>query len=790
MKLKSLLNRNNWTILVYVITILVITSIFVAFIANRDEKADYSFDLSSIYDWSDEWEVIASTYIEKKVSLPLSLHVNSGETVMLKKNLPNKIKKYNCLMYESEHQDVIVNVGGILRTSYNDSKTRNFGSISSEAIVLVPLYSTDEGADITILISSGGSYTGNIGKFYLGNEKSIILMLLKRNIVWVAICLMILIISFASLVCFFIYQNIFQEAGTFIYLFMYGIACSVWCFSQLKVRQIFVSDIHFWDDIGYLCFMLVPVFVIAFFNWIIPESNKVISAVCYGIILINFIFQSLLQIKEIMNFYDMILVTEALYLVVVIISLGLWITHTKKDFKGDKLFPVIGLSCLGVGILIYMISSALHINSFIRDIYHFTVFWFLISNMVHIFINITHEQRRQKDAENANAAKSQFLATMSHEIRTPINAVLGMNEMILRESDDDTIRGYADNIHRASKSLLSLVNDILDFSKIESGKMDIVCVEYSMKAMLRDLILMIRSRMGNSKLELILNIDETIPVGYIGDEVRIKQILTNILTNAVKYTQSGSVTLTVEKRSQKDDEIVLFFSVKDTGIGIKPEDIDKLLNSSFIRVDQARNRNIEGTGLGISITRQLLSLMESKLEIDSEYGKGSDFHFELTQKISNGCAMGSVDDVDKVTDKKKSATFTAPTAKILAVDDNKINLVVLKNLLKVYKCQVVTVQSGAAGIEACKKEHFDMIFMDHMMPEIDGIETLHQIRQQNLVDDTTKIIALTANAISGAAELYKESGFHDYMTKPIEIEELDICMGTCLDESKKEPIVE
>ena len=380
-------------------------------------------------------------------------------------------------------------------------------------------------------------------------------------------------------------------------------------------------------------------------------------------------------------------------------------------------------------------------------------------------------ERAKEIAQEANRAKSEFLANMSHEIRTPINAVLGMDEMILRESTDSKISEYALDIKQAGNMLLSLINDILDFSKIESGKMDIIPVDYDLGILLSDTIDMIRSRAEEKKLQLELKIESNTPVHLHGDEVRLRQIITNILTNAVKYTPEGKVILTVSGKKVSAEAVQLYVSVKDTGIGIKKEDIGRLFDS-FQRVDESRNRNIEGTGLGLSITMRLLNLMGSRLQVESTYGEGSDFYFYLEQKQLDDEVIG--EDIQKYCENEKgkistsTEQFYAPDARILVVDDNKMNLKVFVGLLKKHGMQIDTVMSGKECLEQMEKNAYHMIFMDHLMPEMDGLETLRQIRElkTNRSKDAV-IIILTANAVSGAREMYLQEGFADYLSKPI-----------------------
>ncbi len=381
-------------------------------------------------------------------------------------------------------------------------------------------------------------------------------------------------------------------------------------------------------------------------------------------------------------------------------------------------------------------------------------------------------------ADSANEAKSTFLSNMSHEIRTPITAVLGLNEMILRESDDRQILEYAESIKAAGNTLLGIINDVLDFSKIEAGKVDIVPVDYDFSLLLNDLVNMISMRTKEKDLSLVLNFDRNVPKFLNGDEVRLKQILTNLLTNAVKYTDKGTITFGIGyvKDKTRTDTVIISFFVKDTGIGIKEEDMEKLFRK-FERIDEKRNRNIEGTGLGISITENLLEEMGSSLKVKSTYGEGSLFSFSLKQKVVKWEPLGDYEESRSETADKKEkhkSAFTASSARVLMVDDNSTNLVVFKGLLKGTRVNVDTALSGDECLKRCAETKYDIIFLDHMMPGKDGIETLHELRENaDSPNADTPVISLTANAVSGARETYIKEGFDDYLTKPIDPSRLE-----------------
>ena len=386
--------------------------------------------------------------------------------------------------------------------------------------------------------------------------------------------------------------------------------------------------------------------------------------------------------------------------------------------------------------------------------------------------------RRMKEAVDAavaaGKAKSQFLAQMSHEIRTPINAVLGMNEMVLREAKDKDILEYAGNIQSAGRNLLSIINSILDFSKLEDGKMEIIPVKYDLAAMIHNLENSISERAKAKKLELLVDVDETLPAELVGDDVRISQVIMNLLTNAVKYTEKGRVALSIQKGEEEGNTVFLEVKVSDTGIGIRQEDMGKLFES-FERLEEKRNRNIEGTGLGMAIVTRLLHMMGSELQVESVYGSGSVFSFRLKQGVSGDELLG--DYTKRLTNHRAAGSggkhLFAPSAKILVVDDNEMNRKVAVNLMKLNGFVPDLAESGEQAIEQVKKKAYHIIFLDHMMPGMDGVETLAKMKAERLLTKKTTVIALTANAVSGARETYLNAGFDDYLSKPIEVEMLE-----------------
>lgn len=388
-----------------------------------------------------------------------------------------------------------------------------------------------------------------------------------------------------------------------------------------------------------------------------------------------------------------------------------------------------------------------------------------------------------KIADDATSAKKRFLVNMSHEIRTPLNAILGLNEMVIRESKEKAIRGYAKDVKSAGNTLISLINDILDTSKIESGKLEIIPSKYDLSSFINDITNMNMQSAQEKGLEFIIRVDEKTPHLLKGDDIRIKQCVLNIMSNAVKYTDSGSITMEVGFGKITASEILLTVSIKDTGRGMKPNELEKLF-VPFESIADEKNRKIEGSGLGMSITRSLLKLMDSELRVESKYGEGSTFKFSVRQEVLDWEPVGKIEEsFAKLRDSegKYQESFHAPDAKILVIDDSSVNLMIVDGLLQKTEIQLDMVESGKEAIKCAGEKKYDIILIDHMMPEMDGIETLHHLREdESSINKDTVMIALTANVVEGARENYLNEGFNDYLGKPIEPEKLEAAIRNYL----------
>lgn len=595
------------------------------------------------------------------------------------------------------------------------------------------------------------------------------------------------LIIFVFIMIIFIFANkkksrthtLFSVILTFSALQIVFDIASVYTVNHLEtVSPILNRIIHqFYMGLLMAMFCLVYVYCVA----LVEEKEEVrfhVSKVAVGVLIVSYIGILVLPLEYIENpitnysYGPVAYVAYVSVAIYTIMTMHIMIKYWKKlEYKQRTAIAIAVITETVVFIYQAAIPTSL-ISSLGVTIVNLGIF-LSVESPDSILIEKLDEEKKRADA--ANSAKTAFVANMSHEIRTPINSVLGMNEMIMRESKEDNIKQYANDIQSAAQALLGIINDILDIAKIETGKLEIIPVSYELRDFLYNVVNMMSLKAQTKDLELEVFVDADLPNQLEGDDIRIRQILVNLLNNAVKYTHNGKVTLFVTKKSWENGTTEIEFVVKDTGIGIKEEDIKKLF-VAFERIEEKRNRNIEGTGLGINICVQLLEMMNSSLQVESEYGKGSTFSFVLEQKVLGQELVGEFDMQKKreLELNKYQAVFTAPDASVLVVDDNAMNRKVFCNLLKQTQIQVDEANNGENCLQLVAKKRYDLIFMDHMMPGMDGIETLHAMQDmpENMCKETPVII-LTANAVVGAKETYLKEGFDAFLSKPVEPDKLE-----------------
>lgn len=703
----------------------------------------------------------------KELMIPSRFRLLEDEEFRMERRLPQDLQsgKYLCLL--SEYQTITVLVDDEVVFTNQRTTEQKFGKSDGTEWLFVPMSSDYAGKTAAIIITSPyASASGKIDHMYYGSRAGIIYTLLKKNgFSFFSGCILLILC-----VIFFVVYELGRYSGfhwnNYLYLCFFTMCMAVWLICESKLGQLVCSNIRLLNILHFTSLMLAPIPILLYTNSVEKSRyGKEFNLMCW-VFIVNFIAQISLYVTNACDFIGMLWVTYILILMIfvtVLISLFVCYRETKSSgiktyFEGllglflftiaDSLLYYRGVydnvgNCISVGILFYVIilSHASTVERLVRE-------------------------REKIMAVSQNQAKTNFLARMSHEIRTPMNAIIGMNDMILNENINEDVRKYAVNIKNSANVMMNLLSDVLDFSKIESGKMELINSNYQLFNLLRDVIGITSVTADNKHLEFIYEIDEGIPSGYFGDEVRIRQVLLNILNNAVKYTQKGYVKM--KFHCECNGFLAMFtVSVEDTGVGIKKEELGKIFDT-FERVGDEKNRRVEGFGLGLAITRQLLDLMGGSIEIQSEYGKGSTFTVRIPQKIVDRSIMEPLTEQNIVRSSSQKSAIEGKYAgkRILAVDDNVVNLQVVAGLLKNSKIRVDGVLSGDKCLSAMAKYHYDLIFMDHRMPGMDGVETLKYIRG-NPVNRDIPVIVLTANAVEGAREDFLAEGFDDYLSKPI-----------------------
>lgn len=787
--------------------ILFVHVLLLTFVVLKFKVDDMTLAKGEVHDFNENWKLTWQNGRSVVSELPYLGECEAQEMLVMENTLPEKFWGMT-MSFLSADKELRVYFDGEVIYEFGVSDQRAFGHTPGSVVHFIDIPSDLNKGELRMeMVSPYDDYAAKINGITIGERDVLILKLLTDNAFNIACSLIVIVCGLDFALLFFIQKVSKQNVGGLPYICGYCIVTALYYFIETKTMSIFFGNQSLYSFLVFLCLMIIPFWLILFYangelgiyrrRW-----NVLLSLLCANIVL-----QMIFQMFNILDFMEMAFVSHALLGITILVTGVSYFQickgeHSKAIYleimawllmAAGGLADIMRMYLIGVGdmgkysrlgttafslIMLYkqfreMVAGyASNVEENARLLRH-EVEYMERKNEQLEKANKAAEEAKQ-EALSANAAKGKFLAHMSHEIRTPINAVLGMNTMILRETQDMQIKEYALDIQNAGQNLLALINDILDFSKIESGKLEIIPVEYDFSSMIHDISNMIMAKIKDKNLKFCIRVAEQVPSKLLGDDVRIRQILVNILNNAVKYTHEGSVELSVECRLE-GEEAVLDFSVQDTGIGIKREDISKLFHE-FERIEEKRNRNIEGTGLGINITMQLLKLMGSTLNVESEYGKGSRFSFSLKQQVVDFKPVGNLEERLKRQSVEYSykEVFTAPEAHLLVVDDNAINLKVFISLLKTTKVNVDVADGGRACLEMICRKHYDLIFLDHMMPDLDGVETLHRMKKMEASQcQDTPVVALTANAITGAKEMYLAEGFDAFLSKPINPEKLE-----------------
>lgn len=525
---------------------------------------------------------------------------------------------------------------------------------------------------------------------------------------------------------------------------------------------------------SYLVCMLLPCPYLFYLSFLQKGRHRKVYMIMQVITLVNFTVCTLLHFTGAVKLYDTLIMIDVMLVAAISEIAVILIREYREGYIRAYRYTAIGIfgfMICGFGEILFVLAPDL-VNS--GRLILVGLMWLLGFAVAQQMEESRVMELERQQALELSKTKSAFLASMSHEIRTPINSILGMNEMILRENKDPEINSYANTIQRSGRMLLSLINDVLDYSRIEAGKLEIVEGNYRLSELIMDISAITRERAEQKGLEYAVSIGDRIPDGLCSDEVRIKQILLNLISNAVKYTDKGRIEMAVSGAYSDDETFDLRFEISDTGRGIREED-QKHLFEAFSRSDLNRNRSIEGTGLGLAIVRNITDSMNGTVEVRSEYRKGSVFSVTLPQKVTDHSPVPTdLNEIQTTVTKSTRHPFTAPGAVILAVDDNRPNLSIVKAFLKETGIRVDLCTNGNDALKMCRNQQYDLILMDHMMPEPDGIQTLEMIRRDpESRNRETAAVVLTANALSGSRQMYLRAGFADYLAKPLDADVLE-----------------
>lgn len=729
-------------------------------------------------EYQGEWYRIKDDGTKALIEIPGKYEEGTG---IIETTIPEDLdERISCLCFRG--QDLRAYLDGKLIYQYSTRENRWFGETSPECYLLLPVTAADAGKVLRLELVSRN---GILYQSYVGSELGIWKFLIRLYGGEIIVAAIIFLMGVLTILISGIYGILNKRPMDIIYLGYAGMLSAVWLDMNSVFRQIMFPNVSVASEIPFYMVMLIPFSVIIYMNEIQKHRFEKLYrfvGICMGTIDVLSCILHITGIKDLVDTFIFVIMGCFLAIASVVFTF-------LQDLRSRKIqeyrFVAFGLFGAFVCSVIQMVMYFNRSGLFHGRYFAIGMLILLLCASIHTIQSVFHIEKDKQAAEMANEAKGRFLAHMSHEIRTPINAVLGMDEMILRESREAAVREYALDIQNAGKSLLALINDILDISKIDSGKLEIIPAEYDVSSLIHDTVNMIYQKAVSKELSVEVQVDETLPSRLLGDDIRIRQVLLNLLNNAVKYTEHGSVTLSVTGE-RKEQKVLLHFNVKDTGVGIKEEDKPKLFEE-FQRIEESRHHNVEGTGLGMNITLQLLHLMGSHLEMTSTYGEGSAFFFDLEQDIIDETPVGKLSERIKQQEQQYvyEAAFTAPDADILVVDDNAVNRKVFRNLLKDTLMRIDEADSGEECLKKVVNKKYDLIFLDHMMPGMDGVETLHAFpKQEGNVNLETPVIALTANAVSGAKEMFLQNGFDDFLAKPIVYQKLEKMLQKYLPQSK------
>ncbi len=706
--------------------------------------------------------------------VPITLPGRVTEDVVIETTLPASFdKNVSALCFRG--MDMRVYVGDELRGKIETEDYAFLGDRSAESYLMVPLYQEDVGKTLRVDYEYN---TGFVYEVYYGTRLGIWAHFFSQYGAEFFVGIIIMSLGLICYVAAVVYRLVYKQYLEMQHLSIGVLLGAFWVMSNSVFRQFYTRNISVMSDIPFLMVMLLPIPFLVFIDSLQKRRYTRLITFAGGLEVLDFTVLTVLFVSGRVPLVKSFVVAASCALVCIAIISYTFVRDALGGYTRDYEYVAVGFVVLAMAAVGQILSYIFaHNGVFSGLLMAVGLLGFLICASIHTIKQLIGLRIQANEARNANVAKDQFLANMSHEIRTPLNGILGMDEMIIRQTRQSSIKKYALDIRSAGNTLLSLINDILDLSKIEAGSFEIIPVEYSVTSVLNDVINMTRHKAVAKDIEYIFEVSPQVPGVLFGDELRVRQVMMNIINNAIKYTEKGSVRIEIRAErgeADPDDSTTLIVKVSDTGIGIRQEDMDKLF-TSFQRLDEKKNRTIEGTGLGLHITHRLLELMNGKIDVESKYGVGSCFTLTIPQKIIDGHPIGDFSDaVSRFISNMEveESTLYAPSANVLIVDDNSMNLEVMEGLLRDSRMKVDLALSGDECAEKVKDKTYDIVLLDQMMPGMNGEETLRAMKEAGTIRDTP-VIALTADAILGARESYISKGFTDYLSKPVKYDKLE-----------------
>ena len=771
------------------ISLIAVAAFFILYNASAPRSDTESAGLPlEIKDWTVRLED-GTTFA---VTSPYGEEPAEGVPYYLCTTLPDQIGRDLYLMFLN-YDDTVVTVGGEVRSSF-DEQTDVFvpGGMVKAFYMLIRIRPEDAGKEVTILRERSDTQRRIYPSTLLGTSMQIYQFLKATYGAVNILALIVLAISLLVTIAGIVLHFWLKRPVDMVYAGIAILIVTAWILTDSFLYPFLFDRFHIDGTMSYLLTLMIPTPFLLYMNAL--QKNRYLKwYVALHVLTFSSAFLwSTLHFAGIFPFQDALPFIDAIIAVAIFGCFVISIFDVKRGNVSEYKYVAAGFVVflfLALSQIIVIQTMDLKNDGILMLI---GLFLFMICVILQQLNELRVSDQERRLAEELSIAKTRFLAGMSHEIRTPVNTILGMNEMILRESNEGITRQYAANVQNAGRMLLALINDVLDFSKIEAGKLETTEADYNLTTVLSETVLMAKERASAKNLEFRTDISDNVPSGLHSDEVRIKQILINLLTNAVKYTDSGSVTLSVSGEEVSDSLYDLRLSVTDTGRGIREEE-QKTLFDAFTRADMAINRSVEGTGLGLAIVKSIVDSMGGRMEVQSVYGNGSTFAVILPQKIFDRTPVPTQLDTEAIIADQRThhADFTAPDARILAVDDNAANLSIVRQFLKETGVQIDCFLNGNDAIRACTEKRYDLIFLDHMMPDPDGLRTLKKIRSdaRSLNQDTTAIV-LTANAIAGSRQFYLDAGFADYLCKPVPSKSLEETVKKYLPQGKIKPAAE